>query len=226
VATSTVEDYLKTILLAEVKPGSLVGMGRIAEDLAVAPGTVTAMGKTLAQSGLVDYAPYSGVQLTEAGRRLALHVLRRHRLVELFLVQVLGMSWDEVHQEAEELEHAVSDRLIERIDEMLGFPSVDPHGDPIPDAEGVFEQPKLAALPASRVGERVEVRRVGDQSVEFLRLLDKLGLVPGSLVTLLARDEISDTVVLENASGREVQLGIRAASKIFVAGATAGRASS
>jgi len=225
VATSTVEDYLKTILLAEVKPGSLVGMGRIAEDLGVAPGTVTAMGKTLAQSGLVDYAPYSGVQLTEAGRRLALHVLRRHRLVELFLVQVLGMSWDEVHQEAEELEHAVSDRLIERIDEMLGFPSVDPHGDPIPDAAGVFEQPKLANLPASRVGEQVEVRRVGDQSVEFLRLLDQLGLVPGSFVTLLARDEVSDTVLLENAAGREVQLGIRAASKIFVAGVTAGRVS-
>ena len=215
-ATSTVEDYLKTILLAEPRPAGLVGMGRIAEDLGVAPGTVTAMGKTLAQSGLVDYAPYSGVRLTEAGRRLALHVLRRHRLVELFLVQVLGMSWHEVHQEAEELEHAVSDRLIERMDEMLGFPSVDPHGDPIPDAEGVVEQPQLASLPGSRVGERMEVRRVGDQGVDFLRLLDRLGLVPGSPVTLVALDEVSDTVVLENAAGEQVKLGIRAAGKIFV----------
>lgn len=216
-ATSTVEDYLKTILLAEEGPGGFVSMGRIAEDLDVAPGTVTAMGKTLAQSGLVDYVPYSGVQLTEAGRRLALHVLRRHRLVELFLVQILGMSWDEVHQEAEELEHAVSDRLIERMDEMLGFPSVDPHGDPIPDAEGVVAQPDLAGLPGSEVGERLEVRRVGDQSVEFLRLLESLGLVPGSTVELVSVDDVSDTVVLENSEGERVRLGIRAADKIFVA---------
>lgn len=216
-ATSTVEDYLKTILLAEARPAGLVGMGRIAEDLGVAPGTVTAMGKTLAQSGLVDYVPYSGVQLTEAGRRLALHVLRRHRLVELFLVQVLGMSWDEVHQEAEELEHSVSDRLIERMDEMLGYPSVDPHGDPIPDAAGVVKEPQVSSLPGSVVGERVEVRRVGDQGADFLRLLDRLGLVPGSFVTLVALDEVSDTIVLENAAGERVQLGIRAAGKIFVA---------
>lgn len=225
-ATSTVEDYLKTILLAEPRPAGLVSMGRIAEDLGVAPGTVTAMGKTLAQSGLVDYVPYSGVQLTEAGRRLALHVLRRHRLVELYLVQVLGMSWDEVHQEAEKLEHAVSDRLIERMDEMLGFPSVDPHGDPIPDAEGMVEQPQLTSLPGSTVGERLEVRRVGDQGVEFLRLLDRLGLVPGSVVTLVARDEVSDTVVLENAAGEQVQLGIRAADKISVAPVVSDRVSS
>lgn len=222
-ATSTVEDYLKTILLAEPRPGGLVGMGRIAEDLGVAPGTVTAMGKTLAHSGLVDYVPYSGVQLTEAGRRLALHVLRRHRLVELFLVQVLGMSWDEVHPEAEKLEHAVSDRLIERMDEMLGFPSVDPHGDPIPDAHGVVEQPQFASLPGCALGERLEVRRVGDQGVDFLRLLDRLGLVPGSLVTLVAVDDVSDTVALENAAGEQVQLGIRAAEKIFVAPAAGDR---
>lgn len=225
-ATSTVEDYLKTILLAESGPGGLVSMGRIAEGLGVAPGTVTAMGKTLAQSGLVDYIPYSGVQLTEAGRRLALHVLRRHRLVELFLVQVIGMSWDEVHPEAEELEHAVSDRLIERIDEMLGFPSVDPHGDPIPDAEGVVEQLALASLPASPVGEAMEVHRVGDQSAEFLRLLDRLGLVPGSILTLVSRDEVSDTVVLENSTGERVRLGLRAAGKIFVAPTTGQRVSS
>jgi DtxR family Mn-dependent transcriptional regulator len=226
VATSTVEDYLKTILLAEGRPGGLVQMGRIADDLEVAPGTVTAMVKTLAQSGLVDYEPYAGVQLTEAGRRLALRVLRRHRLVELFLVQVLGMSWSEVHPEAEELEHAVSDRLIERIDEMLGFPSVDPHGDPIPDAEGVVEQPQLASLPSSPIGERLEVRRIGDQGEEFLRLLDRVGLIPGSSVTLISRDEVSDTVILENAAGERVQLGFRAAGKIFVAAATAERVSS
>lgn len=225
-ATSTVEDYLKTILLAEGRLGGLVGMGRIADDLKVAPGTVTAMVKTLAQSGLVDYAPYSGVQLTEAGRRLALHVLRRHRLIELLLVRVLGMSWSDVHQEAEELEHAVSDLLIERIDEKLGFPSVDPHGDPIPDAQGVVTEPELTSLPVCRIGERLEVRRVGDQGVEFLRLLDRLGLIPGSPITLISRDDEADTVLLENATGERVQLGIRAAAKIFVGPALIGQASS
>jgi DtxR family Mn-dependent transcriptional regulator len=216
VATSTVEDYLKTILLAEGREGPLVGMGRIADELGVAPGTVTAMVKTLARSRLVDYAPYSGVQLTEAGRRLALRVLRRHRLIELLLVRVLGMSWSEVHQEAEELEHAVSDRLIELIDELLGFPSVDPHGDPIPNAQGVVTAPELTSLPGCGVGERLEVGRVGDQGVDFLRLLDRLGLVPGSSVTLISRDDVADTVLLENAAGERVQLGIRAAAKIFV----------
>ncbi len=220
-ATSTVEDYLKTILLAEDEPGGLVNMGRIAEDLGVAPGTVTAMVKTLAQSHLVDYAPYSGVQLTAGGRRLALHVLRRHRLVELFLVQVLGMSWSEVHPEAEELEHAVSDRLIERMDEILGFPSVDPHGDPIPDAAGVLEQPQLVSLAAAPRGRRLEVRRVSDQGEAFLRLLDGLGLVLGSSATLISRDEAADTVVLENASGAQIQLGLRAAEKILVEPAVA-----
>ncbi len=132
-ATSTVEDYLKCILTHEQASGdALVGMGQISASLEVAPGTVTAMMKTLAESELVTYEPYSGVRLTPAGRKLAAHVLRRHRLIELFLVQVLELDWSEVHEEAELLEHAVSDRLIERMDEMLGRPQVDPHGDPIP----------------------------------------------------------------------------------------------
>ena len=135
--TSTVEDYLKQILLEEQRhPGEQVGMGKIADALGLAPGTVTTMVKTLAGSGLLDYEPYSGVRLTDSGRQLALHVLRRHRLIEVFLVQVMGMDWSEVHPEAEGLEHAISDRLIERMDEMLGHPVVDPHGDPIPSAHG------------------------------------------------------------------------------------------
>ncbi len=215
-ATSTVEDYLKTILLAESGSSGLVGMGRISEDLSVAPGTVTAMVKTLSQSGLVDYEPYAGVRLTEAGRQLALHVLRRHRLVELFLVEVLGLSWSEVHEEAEQLEHAVSDRMIERMDEMLGFPSVDPHGDPIPDADGVLSEVTAAALAESSSGAVVEIRRVGDQGADFLRLLDRLSLVPGSTVEVVEIDPAADTVTLRNPSGERVRLGLRAARKIFV----------
>src|ERR1051325_3783314 len=137
--TSTVEDYLKHILLAEQEtPGERVGTGQIAARLALSPGTVTSMLKTLADSGLLDYEPYGGVRLTKAGRQLAAHVLRRHRLLELYLVEVLHFDWSEVHAEAEQLEHAVSDRLIARMDEVLGFPTVDPHGDPIPSSTGVF----------------------------------------------------------------------------------------
>src|SRR5829696_3443057 len=136
--SSTVENYLKAIhqgqsvLSADQR---LVPMGQVASALSVTPGTATTMVKALAESGLAEYEPYSGVRLTSAGERLALVVLRRHRLVELFLVQVLGMSWDEVHEDAEQLEHVVSERLIERIDEMLGHPTQDPHGDPIPTTE-------------------------------------------------------------------------------------------
>src|SRR5213080_5260910 len=141
--SSTVENYLKAIyqgqaaLVGDVR---LVPMGQVAIALGVTPGTATTMVKALAESGLAEYEPYSGVRLSSAGERLAVLVLRRHRLVELFLVQVMGLRWDEVHDEAELLEHVVSDRLIDRMDEMLGRPEVDPHGDPIPDSEGLIKK--------------------------------------------------------------------------------------
>lgn len=216
-ATSTVEDYLKCILLAEqANPGALVGMGQIAGDVQVASGTVTSMVKTLADSGLVDYEPYNGVRLTAAGRQLALHVLRRHRLVELFLVQVMGMDWSEVHGEADRLEHAISDRLLERMDELLGFPSVDPHGDPIPTRHGEVEEPALASLATCPLTRPLQVARVADQSPEFLRLVDREGLAPGQRLLVQGRDEAADTIQLELAGGRRLSLGVRAASKILV----------
>lgn len=216
-ATSTVEDYLKHILLAEQEePGARVPTGRIATALEVAPGTVTAMVKTLADSGLLAYEPYSGVRLTDAGRQLAAHVLRRHRLVELFLVKVLGMDWSEVHREAESLEHAVSDRVIERMDEMLGHPRFDPHGDPIPDAHGAIRTPALDSLLDCPAGVELQVARVSDQAPEFLQLVDRRGLKPGSGVKVLSRDESAAVVSLELASGENLSLGERAASKILV----------
>lgn len=215
--TSTVEDYLKCVLLEEQRdPDSLVSMGHIAGGLKVAPGTVTAMVKTLADSGLVSYEPYSGVRLTPAGRQLAVHVLRRHRLVELFLVEIMGMDWSEVHGEAEQLEHAVSDRLIDRIDELLGHPSVDPHGDPIPTAQGVVEEPELIGLDACAPAARVQVARIADQSVDFLRLLEREGLVLGSHTEVIGRDEAADIVCVRLEGGRTLSLGFRAASKIMV----------
>src|SRR5919106_1018311 len=215
--TSTVEDYLKCILLAqELDSEALFSMGQISGALQVAPGTVTAMVKTLADSGLVAYEPYSGVRLTPSGRQLAAHVLRRHRLIELFLVKVMKMDWSEVHSEAEELEHAVSDRLIERRDEMLGYPSVDPHGDPIPDVHGVVAAPVLPSLLTCALGVPLRVARVADQGREFLQLVEKRGLKPGSGVRVEHRDEAADTVDLRLESGEPLSLGNRAASKIFV----------
>ena len=216
-ATSTVEDYLKHILLEQQSdPEALVTMGQVATALKVSPGSVTAMVKTLADSGLVTYEPYSGVRLTPPGRQLAAHVLRRHRLIELFLVKVMGIDWTEVHTEAEELEHAVSERLVERMDEMLGYPSADPHGDPIPDAHGVIPETVRPSLLACELGERVRVARVADQSREFLQLLERRQLKPGSCLTVERRDEAADTVELRRDGGAELSLGFRAASKIFV----------
>src|SRR5919197_2353043 len=148
-SSQTVENYLKAIFLAQTALDSRdarVPMGQLATALRVAPGTATTMVKALAESGLVRYEPYAGVRLSAAGEKLAALVLRRHRLIELFLVKVMGMSWAEVHDEAEHLEHAVSDRLIERIDERLGRPSGDPHGDPIPDSHGAVSRPEYDTL--------------------------------------------------------------------------------
>ncbi len=214
--TSTVEDYLKHILLAEQEqPGERVGTGQIAARLALSPGTVTAMLKALADGGLLDYEPYGGVRLTAAGRQLAAHVLRRHRLLELFLVEVLGFDWSEVHPEAEQLEHAVSDRLIERMDEMLGSPTVDPHGDPIPTSSGIIPPTHQASLLSCPLERDLQVARVQDQSPDFLQLVQRRGLRPGQSVRVLGRDEAADTVELE-AAGERSSLGFRAASKILV----------
>lgn len=215
--TSTVEDYVKHILMEEQRQGeALVPMGRIAAALNVTPSTVTAMVKTLADSGLVTYEPYSGVRLTPAGRKLAAHVLRRHRLLEVFLVQVVGLNWSEVHAEAEQLEHAVSERVIDRIDELLGRPAVDPHGDPIPSAAGVVSELDFPSLLHCSLGSPIRVERVSDQSTEFLRLVERSGLVPGSVLSVASRDEMAETVQLRLESGREVSLGWRAAAKILV----------
>ena len=215
--TSTVEDYLKQILLEQEPDGEgRVSTGRIAQLLSVTPGTVTAMLKTLADGDLVDYEAYGGVRLTASGKKLALHVLRRHRLIELFLVRVMGIDWSEVHPEAERLEHAVSERLIERMDEMLGRPAVDPHGDPIPTAALAVEIADHLPLAEAGVGGRYRVARVVDQSPEFLRLAEKLGLRPGKKLRPVAIDVAADTLEVELDRGRRASLGLRAAGKIFV----------
>src|SRR5436189_5165824 len=169
--SSTVENYLKAIYQGQSALAAgqrLVPMGQVATALGVTPGTATTMIKALSESGLAEYEPYSGVRLTAAGEKLAALVLRRHRLVESFLVQVMGMSWAEVHEEAEQLEHVVSERLIERIDEMLGRPTHDPHGDPIPTAEGTIAPKHVESLLTCPIGAPLTVTRIADQDPAFL----------------------------------------------------------
>jgi DtxR family Mn-dependent transcriptional regulator len=216
--TSTVEDYLKRIYLEEqASPGTRVLTGRVATALGVTPGTATAMIKTLADSALVDHEPYAGVKLTASGRQLAAHVVRRHRLVELFLVEVMGLNWSEVHAEAEVLEHAVSERLTDRIDEMLGRPAVDPHGDPIPTSQGeIPESSGQESLAVSPLGAPRFVARVIDQRSDFLRLVERHGLMPGRRVVVRARDEVLDTIEIAPEGREALRLGMRAASRILV----------
>ena len=221
--SSTVENYLKAIYQHEIVllPDQLVPMGQIAAALGVAPGTATTMVKTLAESGLVRYEPYSGVRLTSAGKKLAALVLRRHRLVELFLVEVMGMSWAEVHEEAEKLEHVVSDRLIERIDHMLGHPTTDPHGDPIPGPEGTLREgtlrpDELQTLLTCPLNTPVTVMRISDQDAAFLRFIETNNLKPGQPIAVEARDPAADSVRIRNKDDRHVTIGARAASKLLV----------
>jgi DtxR family Mn-dependent transcriptional regulator len=217
--SQTVENYLKAIYLAQsalAGDAELVPMGQLSSALGVVPGTATTMVKALAESGLVHYEPYLGVRLTPAGEKLASRVLRRHRLVELFLVKVLGMNWTDVHDEAERLEHAVSDQVIDRIDAMLGRPDVDPHGDPIPTAEGTMASEPAIDLLHAPVGAPLVVARVLDQDAEFLRYAERHQLMPGRGLVIAARDPGSDAVRLRSDDGAETTLGARAASRILV----------
>ncbi len=178
--TSTVEDYLKTLFARQQSAaGQLIPMGAFAIAMGVTPGTATAMVKTLAESGLVEYEPRGGVKLSAKGEKLALHVVRRHRLVELFLVEVLGLDWSEVDEEAEELEHAISDKVLARIDALLNHPEADPHGDPIPSSQGKLAKRRLASLTDCQMNQRVRVARVVDQNPQFLQFIDRSNLKPG-----------------------------------------------
>lgn len=215
-ASSTVENYLKTLLIEQQRQGDqLVPMGVLASAMRVAPGTATAMVKTLSESGLADYEPRGGVRLTSKGEKLALHVLRRHRLVELFLVEVLKLDWSEVDEEAEELEHAISDKVLAKIDELLGHPQVDPHGDPIPTSKGKLAQRAMRSLAECELNRPVRIARVMDQNPQFLQFVDRSNLKPGAQVVVKQRDELADSVVV-SARGSTLTLGSSSASKILV----------
>ncbi len=217
-ATSTVENYLKALFEEQEREYKerMVPMGRLAAVMGVVPGTATSMVKTLAESGLVEYEPRGGVRLTRGGEQLALHVVRRHRLLELFLVKVLGLDWSVVHEEADRLEHAISDRVLDRIDAMLDHPTVDPHGDAIPTPKGHLHEPQRMSLADCPAGMPQQIARVLDEDEEFLQFIERAGLMPGSVVTVEKRESAAETVKIRLDQGNEVSLGFAVAAKILV----------
>jgi DtxR family transcriptional regulator, Mn-dependent transcriptional regulator len=218
--TRSVEDYLKAIyrLSPEGRPAST---SDIAHLLELSAPSVSGMVKRLSELGLLEHVPYKGVQLTAAGRRAALRMVRRHRLIEAYLVQFLGYSWDAVHPEAERLEHAVTDTLVERMAAALGHPAVDPHGDPIPGADGSIQELAYTPLGEIAVGETVEIRRVDEREPERLRYLAEMGLVPGATVTVRGRQPFGGPVTVE-AAGEQHTLGAELAH-VVLCGSREGR---
>ncbi|OQX29816.1 MAG: hypothetical protein B0D92_01540 [Spirochaeta sp. LUC14_002_19_P3] len=219
--SSTEENYLKAIHRRSRDKGAEngVSLGLIAQDLSVTPGTVTTMMKQLAERNLVRYRSRRGVVLTPEGHKTALEIIRRHRLIELFLVEVLKMDWSEVHREAEVLEHVVSDKLIQRINDMLGNPASDPHGAPIPDASGAVA--KMAAVSLSDCPPGLyRVVQVEDNTPEFLGWLSEHGLVPGAQFRIQKIDPPAGILTLECPAKHEaVSASIQAVSRILVASA-------
>jgi DtxR family Mn-dependent transcriptional regulator len=194
--TRSVEDYLKAIyrLTPEGRPAAT---SDIANLLELAPASVSGMVKRLSEHGLLEHVPYKGVQLTEEGRRAALRTIRRHRLIEAYLVAFLGYTWDTVHDEAERLEHAVSDQLVERMAAVLGHPSVDPHGDPIPDVDGAIHEPASTPLSELPEGIAAELRRVDESDPERLRYIASIGLHPGARVVVVDRQPFHGPITIE-----------------------------
>jgi DtxR family Mn-dependent transcriptional regulator len=218
VPSDTVENYLKQIYVEQQQAGAaMVQLGRLAKAMGVVPGTATAMVKGLADAGLVLYESRAGVRLTAAGARLALDVVRRHRLLELFLVQVLRLDWTEVHAEAEVLEHALSEKVLAAIDEVLGHPTLDPHGDPIPDAAGAMLERDLRNLTQCAPGQDLQVAQVDYEAPDFLRFVQSHGLVPGAGVRIIDIDTLADRITVEARGCVPVVLGSAAARRICVA---------
>ena len=218
--SSVAQDYLKVIWTAQEWSVDKVSTKMLAERIGVSASTASESIRKLADQGLVDHEKYGAVTLTDAGRHAALAMVRRHRLMETFLVRELGYGWDEVHDEAEVLEHAVSDRMLDRIDAKLGFPTRDPHGDPIPAADGRVPAPDARQLSMCRDGDAATVARISDADPEMLRYFDSVGISLDSRLTVLARRDfagmISVGVQRPGSAATTVDLGNPAAEAIWV----------
>ena len=213
--SEAIQDYLKEIYKLQAA-GERATTSAIARRMGVAPSSATSMLKKLAVLGLADHARYRGVELTEAGKEIALEVIRHHRLLEQYLAETLGLGIDAVHAEADRLEHVLSEELEARIDQALGFPTHDPHGDPIPDAALKVEGSKLRPLDALEPGEQATVRRIPDGDAGLLRYLDTLALVPGRRVTM-ERSEPFGGPLTVTVAGSEHAISRELASQIGVA---------
>lgn len=217
-ATSTVEQYIKVIFQEQQKSeGAVVQMKQLSEAMNVTPGTATTMVKHLHKKGYIKYRPRQGVELENKGRELAVRIIRRHRLIETFLEHVLAYDWSEVHDEAEQLEHAVSDLFIERIDEHLGFPVTDPHGDPIPSTSGIFLRAPSCLLTEAKTGTTVTIRRLTEDSKAFLDMMRENSIVPGKSVIVENVDPVARVVTVRPPSlAHPFTMGYEIAGQILV----------
>jgi DtxR family Mn-dependent transcriptional regulator len=212
--TASVENYLKAIYDLE-RGGEAVATTALAAQLDVAPASVTGMVRRLADHGLLRYEPYHGVRLTLEGRLGALRTLRRHRVIESYLAKALGYTWDKVHEEAERLEHAASNELIDRMAAAIGEPSVDPHGAPIPSRDGTIAEEPLWTLAEVRIGAAADVICISDEDPELLRYLDQLEVKPGCTVRVIERAPFGGPITLE-IGGHQRLIGPALAARLFV----------
>ncbi|NBC05242.1 MAG: metal-dependent transcriptional regulator [Bacteroidetes bacterium] len=215
--SQSVEDYLKTIykLESETPPDKGVSTSRLAEEMGVANASVTNMLKRLSDMKMVNYESYYGSRLTEAGLKIALEIIRHHRLLELYLKEILGYSWDEVHDEAEKLEHHISEQFEDKIAELLNHPTEDPHGDPIPTKDGKMPNIKLKPLHSVSFDTPYIIRRVKNQNPELLRYLEKQGLIPGVKVEVLDKEPFDGPVKVK-VENQTVTIANNIAEDIFV----------
>jgi DtxR family Mn-dependent transcriptional regulator len=214
--TPPIEDYLKVIYtLIRERGEERASTSAISDRMEVSAASATNMMQKLADMRLVEYVPYRGVSLTDTGEKIALEVIRHHRLIELYLAEALGYSWDAVHDEAERLEHVISEEFEDRIDAMLGHPTTDPHGDPIPPKTGRPPEGTSRRLSDVEIGESVVVRRVSDRNGDFLRQLASLELVPGTRVRVVGREAAGDAITLE-LDGRPLSVGELLARRVYV----------
>lgn len=214
--SQAVEDYIKTIYTLELESeGEGVSTTKIAEVLEVSSASVTNMIKKLAKMGLVRYESYYGAILTDSGKKIALEIIRHHRLLELYLKEVMGYSWDEVHDEAEKLEHHISERFEDKIAELLNHPTHDPHGDPIPSKEGIMPEIATEPLTDADVGEQLMLGRVTNQEPELLRYLETKGLIPGIELEVIEKAPFKGPVTVK-VDGEEQVIGYEVAVNLYM----------
>ncbi len=212
--TQAVQDYLK-IIFKLANNGKAVSTNAIAEKLQISQASVTGMIKKLSDLKLTTHRPYYGVELTQSGRKIALEIIRHHRLLELYLAEALGYSWDQVHDEAEKLEHVISEEFEDKMAKILGNPKADPHGAPIPSKDGLIEERTLECLSVIDAGQKVQVKEVSDKDPEMLRYLGDIGIFPDVMIDVMEKAPFGGPLLIKVA-GKEYNLGERLTDNILV----------